>query len=151
MRGSTSQMTAAFIRERSTCGAALVLSRDGPEVDAQRSQLPVKVRTLHADAFREPAHLAVAQHQLLLQVGAFEVLACLPERQRQQVLLDQRLIGRCAGADLRLDLLERDVALGVRQQEPANKILEFAHIIRPWIVSEAVLRRYAEAPKRNAL
>ena len=53
--------------------------------------------------------LAAAQKQLLLQVGALELLARLAQRQRQQVLLDQRLIRRGLHRQLALDLLEPDL------------------------------------------
>src|SRR2546430_7696302 len=74
--------------------ARLSLLADVPEVDAERAELAVQVRALHADALGELSHLAVAEQQLLLQVGALELLARLAQRQRQQVLLHQRLIRR---------------------------------------------------------
>src|SRR3974390_2011232 len=79
------------------------------EVDPQRAQLAVQVRAFHADALGELADLAVAQQQLLLQVGALEVRARLAQRQRQQVLLDQRLVARQLRGELALDLLEPDL------------------------------------------
>ena len=45
-------------------GHPLVLAHVA-EVDAERAQLAVEVRALHADALGELAHLAVAQQQLL--------------------------------------------------------------------------------------
>ena len=38
--------------------------------------------------------LPLHEHQLLLQVGALELLARLAQQQRQQVLLDERLVDR---------------------------------------------------------
>ncbi len=40
------------------------------------------MRPLHADPFGELTHLAFAQYELLLQVGALELLASLAQRQR---------------------------------------------------------------------
>src|SRR5437773_12552331 len=67
---------------------------DVPEIDAEGAQLAVQVRALHADALGELPHLAVTQQQLLLQVGALELLARFAQRQRQQVLLHQRFVRR---------------------------------------------------------
>ena len=67
------------------------------------------MRALHADALGELAHLALAEQQLLLQVGALEVLARLAQAERQQVLLDEGLARRHRLGDLALDLLERDL------------------------------------------
>ena len=64
------------------------------EIDSERAQFAIQVRAFHADALGQLSHLAVAQLQLLLQIGPLEMLARLAQRQRQQVLLDQRLIGR---------------------------------------------------------
>src|SRR2546421_4246045 len=50
---------------------------DVPEIDAEGAQLAVQMRALHADALGELSHLAVTQQQLLLQVGALELLARL--------------------------------------------------------------------------
>ena len=50
------------------------------------------MRALHANALRQLANLAVAKNKLLLQVGALELLTRFSQRQRQQILLDQRLI-----------------------------------------------------------
>src|SRR5687768_2168262 len=72
------------------------------EVDAERAELAVEVRPLHADALGQLPDLAVAQDQLLLQVRALEMLACFAQRQRQQVLLHQRLVGRCVRSELAL-------------------------------------------------
>ena len=49
---------------------------------------------LHAHSLGQLPDLAVTQEELLLQVGALELLAGLAQRQREQVLLHQRLIER---------------------------------------------------------
>ena len=54
------------------------------------------MRSLHADALRQLPDLAIAEHELLLQVGALELLARFAQRQCQQVLFDERLVGRVA-------------------------------------------------------
>src|SRR5947208_14631267 len=74
--------------------AWLSLLADVAEVDAEGAELPVQVRALHADALGDLSTLAVTQQQLLLQVGPLELLARLAQRQRQQVLLHERLIRR---------------------------------------------------------
>src|SRR6266478_6738499 len=81
---------------------------DVSEVDAEGAQLAVQVRALHADALGELPDLAVAQQQLLLQVGALELLARLAQRQRQQVLFHQGLIRWGLHRELALDLLQAD-------------------------------------------
>src|ERR1700685_4212605 len=82
---------------------------DVAEIHAERAQLAIQVRALHADALGELSHLAVAQEQLLLQVGTLELLARLAQRQSQEVLLDQRFIRRSLHGQLPLDLLETDL------------------------------------------
>ena len=62
----------------STSGAALVLSRNRFEVDAQRTQFAIQVCSFHANALRELPHLAIAQYQLLLQVGTLELFTRFP-------------------------------------------------------------------------
>ena len=107
------------------------------------------MRAFHADALCELADLAAAQHELLLQVGAFELLARFAQRQRQEVLFDERFVDRAGRADLGLDLLERDILAAAGQQQPANKVLEFAHVVGPGVVAQAILRR--DAPERCRL
>ena len=62
--------------------SSLVLRSNRLEVHAQRSQFSVKVCALHADPLGELPNLAVTKNQLLLQIGAFELLASLAQRQR---------------------------------------------------------------------
>ena len=83
-----------------------VVGTDRFEVDAERPQLAVQVRAFHADALRELPDLAVAKHQLLLQVGTLELLARFAQRQGQQVLLDQRFVFGGGRRDLRFDFLQ---------------------------------------------
>src|SRR5690606_6269300 len=64
------------------------------EVDAERAELAVEVRALHADPLRELSDLPAAEQQLLLQVRPLEALARLAERHREQILLDQQLVAR---------------------------------------------------------
>src|SRR6266513_4800408 len=102
-RKASFALTAALMR------AWLSILADVPEVDAEGAQLAVQVRALHADALGELPHLAVTQQQLLLQVGALELLARFAQRQRQQVLLHQRLIRRGLHRELALDFLQADL------------------------------------------
>ena len=78
------------------------------EIHSQRTELAVKVRALHAHALCELADLAVAELQLRGEIGALEMLAGFAQGQRQQVLLDQRLVDRRLRGDLSLDFLETD-------------------------------------------
>src|SRR5947207_13423392 len=126
--------------------AWLSLLADVAEVDAEGAELPVQVRALHADALGELSHLAVTQQQLLLQVGALELLARLAQRQRQQVLLHQRLIRRGLHRELALDLLQADLFRATVDQQPVHQVPELAHVVRPGIVAQAVLRRDGKAP-----
>lgn len=48
------------------------------EIDAQRSQLAVKMCALHADTFRQLTNFAITQHQLLLQISTLKLLARFP-------------------------------------------------------------------------
>ncbi|MBT8106771.1 MAG: CapA family protein [Gammaproteobacteria bacterium] len=59
----------------------LVVCADGFEVHAERAQLAIEMRALHADALGKLPDFAVTQHQLLLQVRPFELLARFPQRQ----------------------------------------------------------------------
>ncbi len=67
------------------------------------------MRPLHAHAFRQLTHFTVAQYELLLQVGAFELLARLAQRQGQQILLDEWFIKGSSCIDLSFDFVQRDV------------------------------------------
>ena len=95
--------------------------------------------------------LAVAEHELLQQVGPLELLARLAERQRQQVLLDQRLVRRLLGDEVLLDLVEADLLGPADDQHALHEVPQFPHVARPGIVPQAVLRRDREAPERHAL
>src|SRR5207302_7624265 len=88
--------------------AWLSVLADVPEIHPERAELAVQVGALHADALGELPHLAVAQQQLLLQIGPLELLARLAQRQRQKILLHQRLIRRRLHRELALDLIEPD-------------------------------------------
>ena len=76
---------------------------------AQRAQLAVQMSTLHIHPLGEQPDLAIAQHQLLLQIRTLELLARFAQRQSQQVVLDQRLIGRRLRRQLALDFFEPDL------------------------------------------
>ena len=89
--------------------------------------------------------------QLLLQVGALEVLARLAQRQRQQIVLDQRFVGRRLRRQLALDFLESDLLRARVQQEAARQIAQFTHIVGPRIVAQPILRGDAEAPEAQSL
>ena len=115
----------------------------------ERAQLAVEVRALHADALRELPDLAAAEQQLLLQIRALEMLARLAQRHREQVLLDERLaIGR-VGRELRLDFGERNLLRAAEDQQALDHVPQLAHVARPRIVAQPILRRDAEAPKRQ--
>ena len=84
------------------------------------------MRALHADALGELPDLAVAEQQLLLQVATFELLARLAQRQRQQVLLVERLVGAQLAGELALDLLEADLLGAAVEQQPAHQLAQLA-------------------------
>src|ERR1700728_1259545 len=90
------------------CSVTSVVA-DIAKVDAQRAQLAVQMRALHADTLRKLTHLAVAQQQLLLQIGALELLARFAQRQCQKILLHQWLNRWRLNGELALDLLETDL------------------------------------------
>ncbi len=49
------------------------------EIDTECAQLPIKMCALHADTFRKLTNLSIAEHQLLLQIGALKLLACFSQ------------------------------------------------------------------------
>ena len=126
------------------------LVRDVAEVDAERPQLAIQVRAFHAHALGELPHLAVAQQQLLLQIGALELLAGLAQRQREQVLLDQRLDTRRLGRELPFDFLEPDLLAAALQEQALHEILELAHVVGPGVVAQPVLGGDAEFAELQA-
>ena len=105
----------------------------------------------HAHPLGQLAHLAVAEKQLLLQIGALELLAGLAQRQCQQVLLHQRLIESGLDRELALDLLEPDLLARAEHEDPLHEVPQLTQIPRPGIISQPVLRRHAEAPQRQML
>src|SRR4051794_26060999 len=72
-------------RSRCACAlhAALVCNSTSvlglPEIHAERPQLAIEMRALHADTFRQLSDLAIAQLQLLREIGALEMLACFTQ------------------------------------------------------------------------
>src|SRR5690606_32781113 len=96
--------------------------RQLPEIDAQGAQLAVQMRSLHADTLRQLSDLAIAQDQLLLQVGALEMLARFSQGQRQQILLHQGLIGRRVSGELALDLVQLDFFFAAQDQQSLHEI-----------------------------
>ena len=80
------------------------------------------MRAFHPHPLGELSHLAVAQQQLLLQVGALELLTRLAQRQRQQILLHQRLIGWSLHGELTLDLLEANLLRTAVNQQPVHEV-----------------------------
>src|ERR1700733_9854878 len=64
------------------------------DLDAERAQLAIQVGAFHIHPLGEQTDHAVAEHQLLLQIGALELLTRFAQRQRQQIVFDQRLIAR---------------------------------------------------------
>ena len=122
-----------------------------PEVDAESAQLAVQVRALHADTLRELPDLAVAQQELLLQVGPLELFPGLAQRQSQQVLLDQRLVDGALLGELALDFFEPDFLAAAENEDALDEIPELPDIARLGIIAQAVLRGDAESPQRQAL
>src|SRR5262249_31768130 len=148
---SCSRTKARYSRLTATAAPCASVVADAAEVDAEGAELAVQVRALHADALGELAHLAAAQEQLLLQVGALELLACLAQRQGEQVLLDERLVGRGLHGELALDLLEADLLGAAVQEQPVHEVAQLPHVVRPGVVAQAVLGGDAEAPERQGL
>src|SRR6187455_3399148 len=124
---------------------------DVAEVDAEGSQLAIEVSALHANALGELPDLAIAQQQLLLQIGALELFARFAQRQREQVLLHQRFDARCLRGELALDFLEADFFAAALQQQTLHEVLELAHVVGPGIVAQAVLRGDAELAELQSL
>ncbi len=50
------------------------------EIDAECAQLPIEMCAFHADTFRKLADFSIAEHELLLQISALKLLACLTQR-----------------------------------------------------------------------
>src|SRR5690606_7065736 len=120
-------------------------------VDAERAKLAVQVSALHADALGQLANFAVTQNQLLLQVSTLEMLARLAKRQGQQILFDQRLIGRRVSGELALDLVEANFFFATENQQPLHEIPQLANVAGPGIVAQAILGSDAEATERQML
>ena len=108
------------------------------------------MRSLHADAFRKLPYLAVAQHELLLQIGAFELLSCFTQGKSQEILFDQRLVFGRGARYLRFYLFERDILVRFRHQQAADQVLQFAHVVRPRVIPQPVLRRDTETTKSQS-
>ena len=59
------------------------LGSNRPKIYSQRAQFSVQMCPFHANALRQLAHFAIAQHQLLLQVGALKLFARFAQWQRK--------------------------------------------------------------------
>ena len=84
------------------------------------------------------------------KISALKLFTRFAQRQRQKILLDQRLIDGRGHVDLRFDLVERDVIATTRQQQSTHEVLELPHIVGPRVIPQSVLRRDAESPERQA-
>src|SRR5690606_41904566 len=79
------------------------------------------------------------------------MLARLAQRQREQVLLDERLrVGR-VGGELLLDLGKRDLLVAAENEQALRQVLELAQIAGPRVIAQAILRGHAEPAKRQRL
>ncbi len=77
---------------------------------------------LHADALGQLPDLALAELQLLLQVGPLELLARLAQRQRHQVLAEQPFVRRQLLAERLLDFLEADLLFAAHDQQAMDEV-----------------------------
>src|SRR5688572_12500914 len=109
------------------------------------------MRAFHADPLGEQSDLAIAEHQLLQEIRPLELLARFPERQGQQVLLDQGLARRLLRHEVLLDLVESDLLGTADDQHALHQVAEFPDVARPGVVPQAVLGRHREAPERHAI
>jgi len=109
------------------------------------------MRALHAHSLGQLTYLAVAQEQLLLQIGTLELLARFAQRQGEQVLLHQRLVDARLHGQLALDLVEADLLAGAEHENALHEVTQLAEIPWPGIVAQAVLRSNAEAPQGQML
>jgi len=108
------------------------------------------MRALHANALRQLANFAIAQDELLLQISAFELFPCLSQRERQQILFNEWLVGNRRTADFPFNFIKRHFLFRILKQQTAHEVLQFPDIVWPWLVAEPVLRRDTEAAERQA-
>ena len=66
-------------------------------------------------------------------------------------MLDQRFRIGNGSRYLRFDFFQRDVLVGLQHQQAPDEVLEFAHVVRPRIIAQPVLRSDAEAAETQAL
>src|SRR5487761_2128587 len=109
------------------------------------------MRSLHADALRELADLAVAQQKLLLQVSPLELFAGFAQRQGQQILFDERFIDGALFREFALDLLEPDFLAAAENEDALHEVAQLPDVARPGIVAQTILRGHAESPQRQVL
>ena len=71
--------------------------------------------SFHTDTLRKLSDLAFTQQQLLLQIGAFELLSRFTQRQAEKIAFDEWFGFRCFGQDRLLDLTQCDLFITRRR------------------------------------
>ena len=102
--------------------------------DAQRPQLAVQRRALHADELGRARDVAAEAVDLRQQVLALEDLARLAQRQRHQVLGAAVDGQRHVGADLLGQHVGGDDGVGIaagEDHQPLDVVAQLAHVARP--------------------
>src|SRR5690348_17346909 len=96
-------MTAAIVSAKdifiacpraSRCGSQrfpILVVGELSKVDAECAEFTIEVRAFDTDTLGELPDFAVAQHELLQKIGAFELLARFAQGQSEQILFHQRL------------------------------------------------------------
>ena len=154
-RSHSAVATAMRISRRASAGTRVPARADAQSSDWRKStpsERSLRYRCVRSmpTRFASWPDLAVAQLQLLRQVGTFEMFARLAQRQCEQVLLDQRLVDRRLRRDLALDFLEPDFLRPALDQQPMHQVLQFADVAGPRVIAQAVLRGDAEVAERQA-
>ena len=125
----------------------------GAAMQAERLQLAMQRRALHADEGRGARDVAAEARHLGQQILALEDLArvaqrqlhdlaaLLPAQHRGRVLAD--VVGQRVGAD-------RPAAGRRQDQQPLDDVAQLAHVARPVVALQGRQRVLADRPRRQA-
>src|SRR3569833_2913413 len=117
------------------------------EIHPQRAQLAIEERALHSRLLRHLADAAADLPQLIFEIRAFEIFACLTERQSELAGRRQRTVAACREG--RLHFVGLDVVACPQYQQALHQVLQLANIAGPGVMAQAILRRDRETPIRQ--
>src|SRR6185312_14877848 len=114
-------------------------------IHPQVAQLAVQMRAFHAGRLGQFADAAAGLLQLMQQIGALELFARLAQRQVEIDARRIRRIRRSDRAERGFDFGRFHVRHAAQHEQALHEIAQLAHVARPGVGAQALLRRQCEA------